>query len=266
MVLIDAHTHLPSKPSQIVFVHKKLDELIREMDEHGIDITVTMPDVYPAETMLKVVQSENDWIAECVKKHPKRLIGIGLTNVFKDVPPQKGQLWSSDGMEMGAKEVERCIKQLGMKGIKLHGSLTMCPIHLRPLTQILEKCVELKVPLIQIHSAYFQITNPLERIALIAQHYPELTIYVNHMGGPRGELHAISVAKRTPNLVLGTSGCDKWAIRYAVKQLGAHRVLWGSDNSYFSVEIELIKLKAAGLTKEEFDLVAGENVVRILKL
>ena len=42
MVLIDAHTHLPSKPSRIVFVRKKLDEMIHEMDKNGIDITITM--------------------------------------------------------------------------------------------------------------------------------------------------------------------------------------------------------------------------------
>jgi predicted TIM-barrel fold metal-dependent hydrolase len=266
MVRIDAHTHLPSKPSRIVFVRKKLDEMIREMDENGIDITITMPDVYPGETMLKVTQSENDWIAECVQKHPQRLIGLGLTNVFMDVPPSPGQLWSSAGAEMGAQEVERCITQLGMKGIKLHGSLAMCPIYIRPLTQILEKCVELKVPLIEIHSSFHQITNPPERIALIAQRFPELIFYINHMGGPHGELHAISVAKHTPNVVLGTSACDKWAIRYAVKQIGAHRVLWASDNAYHSLKVELLKLKSANLTKSEFDLVAGENMARILNL
>ena len=86
------------------------------------------------------------------------------------------------------------------------------------------------------------------------------------MGGPHGELHAISVAKHTPNVVLGTSACDKWAIRYAVKQIGAHRVLWASDNSYHSLEVELLKLKSAGLTKNEFKLVAGENMARILNL
>ena len=116
------------------------------------------------------------------------------------------------------------------------------------------------------HSSFFQLTNPLERLALIAQRFPELTFQVQHMGSNHGELYAISVAKYTPNLVVGTSGCDKWGIRYAVKQLGAERVLWGSDNSYFSIEVELAKQKSAGLTRKEFKLVAGGSAARILGL
>jgi predicted TIM-barrel fold metal-dependent hydrolase len=266
MVIIDAHTHLPRESSTISFVHKTLEELVREMNENGVDITVTMPNVYPGETSLKVAQAENDWIAQCVKKHPKQLIGLGLTNVFLDTPPTPGEMFSSVGAEMGAKEVERCITELGLKGIKLHGSLAMCPIYLRPLRQILQKCVELKVPLIEVHSSFHQSTNRPERIAYIAQYFPELTFYMNHMGGPHGELNAIGVAKYTPNIVLGTSACDKWAIKYAVKQAGADRVLWASDNAYHSIEAEMAKLKSAALSREEFELVAGGNMARILGL
>jgi len=266
MVIIDAHTHIPSKPTMGVFVRLSVEQLIQDMDDNGIDITVTMPNVYPAETRIKVAQMENDWIASNVKKHPNRLIGVGLTNVFMDTPPKQGQFWSSTGAEVGAEEVERCITKLKLKGIKLHGSLAMCPIYPTALKTILQKCVDLKVPLIEVHSAYHQLTNPPERIAFIAKQYPELTFYMNHMGGPHGELNAISVAKQVPNLVLGTSACDKWAIRYAVKQLGAHRVLWASDNAYHAPSVEFEKLKSAGLTKQEFDLVAGENMARILNL
>lgn len=264
MVIIDAHTHLPSKPNPRTFFFRlTLEELIGDMNENGIDRSVTMTSP-PRDTRLKVTQKENDWIANCIKKYPKRLIGLGFTNVFTDKPPSIGEYWSSIGADMGAKEVERCIKELGMKGIKMHGYV--CPIYPTALTKILQKCVELKVPLIEIHSGFHQITSLPERIAFIANQYPELTFYMNHMGGPHGELHAISVAKHTPNLVLGTSACDKWAIRYAVKQLGAHRVLWASDNYCHAVSVEFEKLRSAGLTKQEFKLVAGENVARILDL
>ncbi len=264
MVIIDSHTHLPTKPNPRTFFFRLTPkELIQDLDDNGIDMAVTMTSP-PRNTKLGITQIENDWIASNVKKHPKRLIGLGFTNVFSDTPPKVGQYYSSEGGEMGAQEVERCIKKLKLKGIKLHGYV--CPIYPTALKKILQKCVDLKVPLIEVHSAFHQITNPPERIAFIANQYPELTFYLNHMGGPHGELHAISVAKHTPNIVVGTSACDKWAIRYAVKQLGAHRVLWASDDYCHAMSVEFEKLKSAGLTKQEFELVAGENMARILNL
>ena len=264
MVIIDAHTHIPTKPNPRTFFFRLTPkQLIQDMNDNGIDMAVIMTSP-PRNTKLEVTKTENDWIASNVKKRPTRFIGLGFTNVFTDIPPKIGQYYSLEGGEMGAQEVERCITQLKLKGIKLHGYV--CPIYPTALKTILQKCVDLKVPLIEVHSSYHQLTNPPERIAFIANQYPELTFYMNHMGGPHGELHAISVAKHTPNIVLGTSACDKWAIRYAVKQLGAHRVLWGSDDYCHAPSVEFEKLKSAGLTKEEFDLVAGENMARILNL
>ena len=64
MVIIDAHTHLPSKPNpRTFFFHLTLEELIEDMNENGIDKAVTMTSP-PRDTRLQVTQKENDWIFE----------------------------------------------------------------------------------------------------------------------------------------------------------------------------------------------------------
>ena len=85
-----------------------LDERrIHDMDETGIDrqvIFLTAPGVqiFDAPTANDLAVSSNDELAAACKKHPDRFIGLAA------VAPQDPQT--------AAKELERCVKTLGMKG------------------------------------------------------------------------------------------------------------------------------------------------------
>ena len=85
-----------------------LDERrIHDMDETGIDrqvIFLTAPGVqiFDAPTANALAVSSNDELAAACKKHPDRFIGLAA------VAPQDPQT--------AAKELERCVKTLGMKG------------------------------------------------------------------------------------------------------------------------------------------------------
>jgi len=82
---------------------------LRDMDQMGVDIQVISPSILQQctyfaepEAALKMERLGNERVAEAVAKHPDRLVGLG------SVPMQDSAL--------AAQELERCVKQLGLKG------------------------------------------------------------------------------------------------------------------------------------------------------
>jgi predicted TIM-barrel fold metal-dependent hydrolase len=234
------------------------------MNENRVDIAVVFPNFNPYETKVENVQEKNDWIAQCVKKHPKQLIGLGLTSP-----------WS--GAEMGAKEVERCITELGLKGILLTKTKMMpAGYYVEYLTKIFEKCRELNVPILM------NATRPGwngDDIAFIAKQFPEVTVIMGSMGGHNWEaFSSVEMGIETPNIIFGLSDLyfNPLALTYAIRKMGADRVVWGSHEPYNSQASSLIELQQTKLSKwskplkeiteEEFKAVAGENISRILGL
>ncbi len=263
-MIIDAHVHLTRNSKNIPFVHYTPDKLLKDMNENGVDVAVVCPNVNPYETKIDNVQSENDWIAECVKKNPQRLIGFGLAS-------------PSAGVEMGAKEVERCIKQLGMKGIILtRTSLLPAGYHVSHLAKIFEKCVELDVPVLM--NASRPGWNG-DDIAYIAYQFPNTTIIMGNMGGNNWQsFSALEVASQIANIIFGLSDHyqNPFALTRAIRVLGVDRVVWGSREPYNSQAASLKELQQTMqsrwsmplqvITDEEFNAVAGGTIGRMLKL
>src|SRR5664279_1711667 len=87
------------------------DERFSVMDEMGVDMQLVCPappQIYyylPVDVGVQAARALNDGIAEYVSKHSDRLVALG------GVPMQ-------DGNE-AAKELERCMKTLGFKGVEI---------------------------------------------------------------------------------------------------------------------------------------------------
>ena len=264
MVIIDSFVQLTRDPEIIPFVRYTPKELLEDMKDNGVDIAVVCPNVNPYETKVENVPEKNDWIAQCVKKHPKQLVDLGLTTP-----------WC--GAEMGAQEVERCITELGMKGIILTKTKIMpAGDYVKHLTKIFEKCHELNV------SMLLNATRPGwngDDIAFIATQFPDVTVIMGSMGGHNWEaFSSVEMGIETKNVIFGLSDLyfNPLALTYAIRKLGAERVVWGSHEHYNSQASSLIELKQTKLSKwsqplkeitdEEFKAVAGENISRILGL
>lgn len=87
------------------------EERIAEMDEAGVDIQVLslcIPgcDHFEAEDGIAMARDTNDELADTIRKYPDRYLGLAA------VAPQDP--------EGSAKELERAVKELGMKGGKLN--------------------------------------------------------------------------------------------------------------------------------------------------
>lgn len=103
MKICDAHVHLGDSGPWQPYMNPtiKVDSLLRLFDKHGVDRAIVFPnpnvgDKYP---------QMNNYIAECVMKHPKRLVGFGRVDPRRD-----------DSI----RELVRIKKSLHLAGLKLH--------------------------------------------------------------------------------------------------------------------------------------------------
>jgi predicted TIM-barrel fold metal-dependent hydrolase len=116
---------------------------IREMDDAGIDVAVvslTSPGVehFDPAVGTRLATSANDELAAAVDKYPDRLRG------FAALAPR-----DPDG---AVRELERAVKELGLKGWKTHSNYGDSYIDHKRYWPILAKAEELKVP-IYLHPA-----------------------------------------------------------------------------------------------------------------
>ena len=97
--------------SRITGLDGGLEERLRDLDEMGIDLQLVMPPppqlyfTVPIDIAAKAMRVVNDGIAEYVARTPDRFVALG------GVPLQ-------DGRE-AANELERCMKELGFKGVEI---------------------------------------------------------------------------------------------------------------------------------------------------
>ncbi len=87
------------------------DVRMNECDAHGVTVQVlsTIPVMFSYAAQphdaLEVARFLNDHIAEVVSRHPKRFVGLGT------IPLQHP--------ELAIREMERCVKELGMAGVEI---------------------------------------------------------------------------------------------------------------------------------------------------
>jgi predicted TIM-barrel fold metal-dependent hydrolase len=213
-------------------------------------MAVVSPNPRPEVRSIEIAKNSNNYVADAVRKYPKRLIGFCIA--------------STTGEEGILGEIERSVKYLGLRGVTIHETMGEA-LNPQVMAPILEKACQLKIPVL------FYCGPPgsharAERLGFFADHYPEVTFIMAHMGGPWS--FGIQTAKYKSNIVLETSGGSSKPemIKMAVREVGSKRVVWGSGTPYFSTELELLKLKWAGLTREEFEAVSGKNIARIIGL
>lgn len=246
-MIIDAHNHLGDVDA--LDWHQSPEELIKQMDENGVDMAVVCPQAYPMTTVLEVNQRDNDGIADAVRRYPDRLIGFGVATPY-------------GGPDKGAGEVERAIKKLGLRGIKLHQRLHGYHLIERLVGPILSACERLKVPVL-VHSGDCK-SHPAV-VGILALAHPGLTVIMAHMGQGYFQ-EAIDAARQAGNLVLETSGESPFHVEMAVTALGAERVVYGTDTPFFPIPEGQRIVREAKISPADRDRIMGGNAARILGL
>ena len=168
-------------------------------------------------------------------------------------------------VEASLAELDRCVRDGPMVGIKL---LVALRANAKQLDPIARRAAELKAVVFQ-HTWLKTTGNlpeestPMELAELAARH-PNTSFICGHAGGDweRG-IRAIRTVK---NVSLGLSGFDPTAgvVEMAVRELGAERVIYGSDAGGRSFASQLAKVEGAEIPESAKKLILGENLRRLL--
>jgi predicted TIM-barrel fold metal-dependent hydrolase len=197
--------------------------------------------------------SANTHILEIMRVFPQEILGFCYVN------PQHS--------DASLAELDRCIVDGEMAGIKLW---VACKASDNLVDPIAEKAIELGAPILQ--HAWYKITGNLPDestpadVAELARRFADVTIIMAHMHGA-GYRGILDIAPY-PNILVDTSGGDpeSTVVEFAVRELGAERIVFGSDAPGRSFGIQLGKVLGADISDKAKELILHGNMERILKM
>ena len=243
-MIIDVHTHIPThadavptdeeklnevmRPDVSVRLHNSFGDYIRDMGpvDKAIAFGVAI-NPYGSEDDMGVMTAQrevNDTASALARTYPDKVIG------FMSVHPD-----ASDVME----ELERCVDDLGLKGMKLapnYQNFDPLGTNARRVYEVAERK---GLPIV-----FHQGTAPMRTAPLMYAHplvmdelamdFPDLKIVMAHMGHPWHE-DCITVIRKHPNVYADVSGqfYRPWqmynGMRLAFEWSVMHKLLFASD-------------------------------------
>jgi aminocarboxymuconate-semialdehyde decarboxylase len=182
-------------PEALVKRMTEMNLRLEAMDQMGVDIQVISPNILhqctyslDAPEGLRLERLNNDHVADLVAQKPDRLVGLG------SVPLQDATL--------AAAEMERAVRDLGLKGIIVASRVNETELGDRALRPFWRKAQELDVPIfihpagnadprLQRHSMLISLGQPLEEAFAqtslvydgVMDEFPHLKIAFAHGGG-----------------------------------------------------------------------------------
>jgi len=245
----DAHVHLAGVPGT---VQQRIDGLLAYAGRMGIErVVVSMGTSFVPDPSPEDLRKQNDEVLRAIAHAPHRVFGLVYLN------PKHTQ--------ESLREMDRCVRDGPMVGVKLWIAMECRRPELDPLVR---RAVELKAPILQ--HAYDRVggnmpgeSSPAD-VAVLAARHPEAAFICAHTGNDweRG----IRTIRGAKNVWAEVSGSDPTAgfVEMAVRELGAERVLYGSDAGGRSFASQLAKVLSADLPEAAKRLILGGNLRRLL--
>ena len=251
MEIWDLHCHLSGVPGNTP--EARLGKMLEYADRMGIArLCVFMGMEWSYDPTPEKLRQDNNDVLRALRHFPDRAFGFVYLN------PKHTQA-SLD-------ELNRCVRDGPMVGVKLWVAQHCNAPELDP---IIERATALKAVVFQ--HTWLKITGnlpgestPMDLAELAARH-PRATMFCGHSGGDweRG----LRVIRPHKNLYADLAGGDPTAgfTEMAVRELGAERVIYGSDVGGRSFASQLAKVFDANIPESAKRLILGENLKRLLR-
>ncbi len=278
MRAIDIHVHVPDPPGHPAALEKEnmagyfkagemprspqeMYETYKALDLFGVIFAID------SETTSGVSYIGNDYIAEVVRQYPDHFMG------FASVDPWKGVL--------AIQELERSVKELGLRGLKLHPTTQAFfpnDTHFYPLWK---KCAELGIPVL-FHTGQtgvgartpggggykLKYAHPLH-LDDVAADFPDLTIIMAHPAVPWQE-EQLAVVLHKANVYMDLSGWSPKYFRPILTQYATtllqDKVLFGSDYPVLQPGRWLKDFEALEMKPEVRQKILLENARKLFNL
>lgn len=246
----DAHAHLSGVPGSTP--DERMRQLIGFADRMGIErLCVFMGMTWSYDPSPEDMRRQNDDVLAALKNWHHRAFGFVYLN--------------PNHVEASLAELDRCVRDGPMVGVKLWVARHCNTPELDP---IVSRATELKAPVLQ--HTYIKATGnlpgestPME-LGELARRHPAAVFICGHTGGD-WEL-GVRAIRDCRNVSADLCGSDPTAgfTEMAVRELGAERVLYGSDAGGRSFASQLAKVLGADIPPSARKLILGENLKRLL--
>ena len=101
-------------------------------------------------------------------------------------------------------------------------------------------------------------------IDYIAKNYPKLSFILTGINYPQFRT-AYSLFERHKNVSIETSYFQLYrGLEYLIKNIGADRILFGTNSPFYTYQSAVLKLKKADISQKDNQLIANDNINRIL--
>jgi hypothetical protein len=242
--IIDCHAHLGQ---WFNFHIPEFDEksLIKSMDVLGIDKMCISALLSIGPDFLY----GNEWVHKVVKQYPDRFFGyIGIN-------PNYPELIES--------EIEKHWERGRMSAIKIHPETHDYPPDGMEYHRVYEILQERRGLLL---SHVWGIDN-VKVFGKLAKQYDSVTFILGHSGGvPKAIYEAIKVASECNNVYLDLTGSFHYEgiVELMVREVGADRVLFGTDAPFLDSRPAVGRVGYAEISEEDKAKILGLNMKKIL--
>lgn len=249
-IIWDLHCHFSGVDGKTV--DERIAQLMEYADRMGVDkLVFFMGMPWSQDPSPDDFRRQNDQVIQALSHWHDRAFGFAYLN------PKH--------VEESLEELERCVANGPLVGIKLWVSKRCKDVE---LDAIIKRAGELKAVIYQ-HTWYKAGGNlegestPADLVTLAVRH-PDVPIVCGHTGGD-WEL-GIRTVRKQKNLFIGIGGFDPTAgiTEMAVKELGADRIIYGSDIGGRSFASQLAKVYGSEIPEAAKMQILGGNLKRLM--
>ncbi len=247
----DLHVHFTNFEGQTP--HEKMADAVKFADRMGIERFMLFLGIppHPADPTPEELTRINDQVLEALQHWHHRAFGFVYLN--------------PNHLDFSLKEFDRCVRDGPMVGVKLWIARRCNTAELDP---IIERAAAMNAVIFQ--HTWVKVTGnqpgectPSELSELAARH-PETPIICGHTGGDWE--HGIRAVRANKNVSIGIAGSDptNGFVEMAVRELGAERIIYGSDAGGRSFASQLAKVHGARISEPDKQLIFSGNLKRML--
>jgi uncharacterized protein len=215
-----------------------LENYSRWASEAGIDKTVLFA------AFNSNYEKANEAVAEIVQQNRKRFYGFAFLNAARDA----GNIFNM---------VKKAALQYGFCGIKVHRYDATIS------REIIQSAQHFKLPVL------YDVMGEVSQVELFAKEYPSVNFIIPHLSSFADDWKAqkafISPLERFNNVYTDLSGVRRFdVIEEAVRRAGPSKILFGSDGPWIHPGLELAKIKALHLSKQEEEKILCRNFLKLI--
>jgi predicted TIM-barrel fold metal-dependent hydrolase len=237
--IIDMHTHY-SKWIQYPIWGGLADDLVEEMDRAGVEKAVLAPQA----SLTPSLVCGNEHVLEAMKRHPDRLLGYACCYPVRE--------------DTGLKEIQRCMDE-GMTGIKMHSAAGLA-YTFEGYAPVWRYADDHGIPVL-LHT-----WGDLDEMDSLFETYTNVPVLLGHAGAVNPVMY-VEYAKKYPHLWLEL--CQSRApcglVEYLVREVGADRILYGSDAPWMPFGHQLGRVLFAEIPEEDKRMILAGNAARVFE-